>query len=607
MHDIAGEAQRVGVETGYHDALGRWREPSPEALRRIVDALSAIPPAPPPVVRKGDVVLDDGPREGRLVLDAPERAYQPELLRRHGVWMLAVQLYGVRSTRNWGIGDFTDLATLLELAAEVGAAGIALNPLHAVLDGQPSPYSPSSRLHLNWIYIDVERVPGYSRRDVDPDDGERTRLRASDLVDYAGVFALKAKALRAAHRRFRAGRGRADADFAAFKRERGAALASFCAFQTLREHLHRPWWEWPENMRRPSEDLIASLTTTAPDEMDFHAYVQWQADRQLSACQARARDLKLPVGLYLDVAVGVIPDGADAWAEQDAVMRGLSVGAPPDLLNTDGQNWGLASFHPAALVRSNFALFRATLAASMRYAGAVRLDHVLGLNRIYVVPDGFPASGGTYVRFPFQAMLAVIASESVANRCLVIGEDLGTVPDGFRDTMAGWGIWSYRLALFERGHDGGYHPAERYPEGALVSFSTHDLPTYAGWQAGHDLAVKRALGLDPGEDEAARDDARRRLAEVIARHGIGEGGTPSFTDVARFLARTPSRLLVVAAEDVFGVVDQPNVPGTIDEHPNWRRKLPLDLDLLSEDRRLHDLGDALAAEGRASRVAAPGG
>jgi 4-alpha-glucanotransferase len=603
MQDIAGEAQRVGVETGYHDALGRWRQPSPEALQQIVAALSAVPPAPPPVVIKGERALDDSPRDDRLVVPAPERAHQPEALRQHGVWMLAVQLYGVRSTRNWGIGDFTDLSTLLELSAEVGAAGIALNPLHAVLDGQPSPYSPSSRLFLNWIYLDVERVPGYARRDADPDGSERGRLRATDLVDYAGVFALKDKALRAAHRRFRTGKRRNDPDFLAFKQQRGAVLASYCAFQTLRNHLNKPWWEWPENMRRPSEVLVASLLTTAPDEMDFHAYVQWQADRQLSACQARARDLGLPIGLYLDVAVGVIPDGADAWSEQDAVMRGLAVGAPPDLLNTDGQNWGLASFHPAALVRSNFALFRATLAASMRYAGAIRLDHVLGLNRVYVVPDGYPASGGTYMRFPFQAMVAVIAAESVANQCLVIGEDLGTVPDGFRDIMADWGIWSYRLALFERGPDGSYHPAERYPEGALVAFSTHDLPTYAGWQAGHDLLVKRALGLDPGEDEGAREWARQRLVQVIAEHRIGEGGTPSFTDIARFLARTPSRLLIVAAEDVFGVIDQPNVPGTIDEHPNWRRKLPLDLDLLGEDRRLHDIGDALANEGRAVRIA----
>ena len=602
MEDIAGEAQRVGVETGYHDALGRWREPAHEALRRVIDALSSVPPAPPPVVVKGGRVLDEGSPDGRLVIEAPAQAHQPEALRHHGVWMLAVQLYGVRSTRNWGVGDFSDLINLVELAAEVGAAGIALNPLHAVLDGQPSPYSPSSRLFLNSVYIDVERVPGFSSRDVDRDGSERARLRATDLVDYAGVFALKGQVLRAAHRRFRAGRGRHDPDFVAFKRERGAALATYCAFQTLRDHLQKPWWEWPENMRRPSDELVTSLQATAPDEMDFHAYVQWQADRQLAACQARARDLGLPIGLYLDVAVGVIPDGADAWGEQDAVMRGLAVGAPPDILNTEGQNWGLASFHPAALVRSNFALFRATLAASMRHAGAIRLDHVLGLNRVYVVPDGFPASGGTYMRFPFLAMVAVIATESVANRCLVIGEDLGTVPEGFRDIMADWGIWSYRLALFERGHDGGYNPPEHYPEGALVSFSTHDLPTYAGWQAGHDLAVKHALGIDPGEDEGARQWARQRLGEAIAHQGLGDGGTPSFTNIARFLARAPSRLLVIAAEDVFGVIDQPNVPGTIDEHPNWRRKLPLDLDLLGEDRRLHDLGDALAGEGRAVRA-----
>ena len=318
----------------------------------------------------------------------------------------------------------------------------------------------------------------------------------------------------------------------------------------------------------PRADHLARAT--APEEWTFTPSCNGRPIASSPPAATRARDLGLPIGLYLDIAVGVIPDGADAWSEQDALMRGLSVGAPPDLLNPAGQNWGLASFHPAALVRSDFALFRATLAASMRYAGAVRLDHVLGLNRIYRGAGRLATRrGGTYVRFPLQAMLAVIAQESVAARCLVIGEDLGTVPDGFRDIMADWGIWSYRVALFERGRRRRLSSARALSRAALWSPSTtHDLPTLSGWLAGHDLVVKRALGLDPGEDEGgARStpaSAWRRRSPVTAS---ATAASPSFVDVARFLARTPSRLLVIAAEDVLGVVDQPNVPGTIDEHP----------------------------------------
>ena len=601
MQDIAGEAHRHGVETGYHDALGHWREPDPEALRRIVDALSRIAPAAPPTVLRGGASPDVAP--AGALLHAPTRAYQPGVLNERGVWVLALQLYGVRSSRNWGIGDFSDLIHLIDLAAEVGAAGVALNPLHALIDGQAIPYSPSSRLFLNPLYIDVAKVPGFAPADLGDAQNVAARLRATELVDYAGVAQLKMAGLRAAYRRFRE---RDDRDlieeFAAFIDDRGAPLALFCAFQCLRARFGRPWWEWPQEFRRPTPAVAATLRDSAAAEMEFYAFVQWQADRQLAACQARARARGMPIGLYLDVAVGVVQDGADAWSEQDALMRGLSVGAPPDYYNPAGQNWGLASFHPAALVNSDFALFRATLRASMRYAGAIRLDHVLGLNRVYVVPDGCPASGGTYVLFPLQAMLAVVAQESVAVHCLVIGEDLGTVPDGFRDVMADWGIWSYRVALFERGSDGEFHPPERYPARALVSFNTHDLPTFAGWWAGRDLVLKQALGIDPGEDGASRDETRRRLGQALMRHGVAADDDPSFLHVTRFLARASSLLLVIAAEDVLGLVDQPNMPGTIDEHPNWRRKLPLDLDVLAEDQRLHRLGDILAAEGRSAHA-----
>jgi 4-alpha-glucanotransferase len=600
MLNLESAAARWSVETGYHDARGQWRSPSPEALAEIVSALATVEPVPDPVVRRpGRDESGSPPGDERATLIAPPCAHQPQFAANRGVWLLAVQLYGVRSKRNWGIGDFTDVAGLLQLASDAGAAGIALNPLHALLYEQASPYSPNSRLHLNILAIDVERVPGFPGVEALGIGDELQRLRATELVDYAGVAAIKAAALRAAHARCRDLDAAERDDFAAFRAERGGALIRFAAFETLWARFRRPWWDWPEDYRTPSPALLDQLGADAADELDFHQFMQWQADRQLRDCRDLARRLALPIGLYLDIAVGVIPDGADAWGEQSALSRGLTIGAPPDVYNPAGQSWGLASFHPAALIRSDFSLLRETLRAAMRYAGAVRLDHVLGLNRLFVIPVGRDARDGTYVRFPLQAMLAVIAQESVAAKCLVIGEDLGTVPEGFREVMADWGLWSYRVGLFERRRDGAFHPPENYPEQALVTFNTHDLPTFAGWLAGHDLVVKQAIGVDPGENAEERESARRAVSEVLTRGGLGP--EPVFPDVAQWLARTPSRLLVISAEDVLGVREQPNIPGTIDEHPNWRRKLPCNLEDLAADEHLRAIADALAAEGRSSR------
>jgi 4-alpha-glucanotransferase len=283
----------------------------------------------------------------------------------------------------------------------------------------------------------------------------------------------------------------------------------------------------------------------------------------------------MKVGLYLDVAVGVQSDGFDAWNEQSAISRQLAIGAPPDMLNTAGQNWGLAGFNAAGLENSTFEPYRQMLRASMRHAGAIRLDHVLGLNRLYLVPDGFAADNGVYVEMPFEALLAVTAQESVAHRCVVIGEDLGTVPEGFRDQMADWGIWSYQVMMFERDEHGKFRDIDYYARNALVTFNTHDLSTYAGWRSFSDLKLKRSLGVDPGESDDARWNALTRLSEVLRDHGVERHDLYA---VAGFLARTKSRLLAISLEDLLGIIDQPNIPGTVNEHPNWRQRLPLAID-----------------------------
>jgi 4-alpha-glucanotransferase len=668
MEPVAELAAQWGVDCDYFDARGQRQVVDPESLARIVAAVAdrRDPPRPrllPPCVvvrRGGDSSIDlpglqpcgrvrweivtpeetvasgisDTPplrlpaslpigtydlnvavatttgevSETTTLVVAPEQAYQGDTTGR--MWALAVQLYGVRSRRNWGHGDFADLAYLIEVAATLGAAGIGLNPLHALFHDraeQASPYAPNSRLFLNPLYIDVAAVPEFPGMRASGLEQEVRRLRQANQVDYRGVASIKLKGLRLAYESFRKKpRIVRSKDLKAFRQERGAALRHFAAFEVLRRRYQVAWWEWPPEWRRPDEAALARLFETDAEELGFYEFVQWNADRQLRACQERARSLGLPLGLYIDVAVGVDAGGADAWSEQGAILTPLAIGAPPDLLNTAGQNWGLAGFNPVELAARRFAPFRRMLAASMRYAGAVRLDHVLGLKRLFVIPHGFDPRRGAYLRFPFEPLLAVIAQESAAHKTIVIGEDLGTVPENFRETVGGWGLWSYQVMLFERAADGGFIAPEHYRRNALVTFSTHDLATFRGWETGHDLTVKRGIGLDPGETDAERDRARIQLREALAWRGLLDDGRIDVAAVTRFLAATPSRLLVVSLEDVLEIADQPNVPGTVTEHANWLRRLPVTIEDLATDERLTNLARMLQEAGRAIPSRGPG-
>jgi 4-alpha-glucanotransferase len=537
--------------------------------------------------------------EAPLVV-APPRAFGGDFDR---CWLMAVQLYGIRSARNWGIGDFTDLEGLIELAGRLGADGVGLNPLHALFDDRPadcSPYSPNSRLFLNALYVDVEKLPEFRPDAFAESAAAIARLKQSALVDYAGVAALKWRALRLAFDRFRA-----DAiperrqDFAGFRAERGPLLSRFACFEMLRHRFKKPWWEWPKSWRQPDEAKCAKLRR-GPDaaEIEFVEFVQWTADRQLQSCRDLATRLGMTVGLYLDVAVGVQSDGFDAWNEQVAISRHLAVGAPPDPLNTSGQNWGLAGFNAAGLEIQSY---REMLRASMRHAGAIRLDHVLGLKRLYLVPHGFAANNGAYVQMPFEALLAATAQESMAHRCVVIGEDLGTVPEGFREQMADWGIWSYQVMMFERDDHGRFRGIDHYALNALVTFNTHDLSSYAGWRSFGDLKLKRSIGIDPGESDDARWHALTMLTEALRHHGIDRDDLHA---IVGFLARTRSRLLTISLEDLLGVIDQPNIPGTVNEHPNWRQRLPVAIDAIASAIDVPALKFALGDRARAPGNAA---
>jgi 4-alpha-glucanotransferase len=532
-----------------------------------------------------------------LVLVAPH-SYQPPLFVHGGrIWLLTIQLYGVRSARNWGHGDFTDLARMLHIAAHVGAGGVGVNPLHALAPGEASSYSPSSRLFLNPLYIDVEAVPEFPGLRACRLTDEVARLRALDVIDYAAVYAAKRKALKTTYEVFQtcAATDRRDA-FAHFRERLGESLANFAIFESLRERFGSPWLAWPPEWQQRSHAL-ARYKAGDIGNASFQAFIQWIADQQLRDCAHMARQLALPIGLYLDVAVGVEADGADAWSAPHALQRGLSIGAPPDIYNPAGQNWGLAVPHPQVLIDSDFSLFRQTLRSVMQYAGAIRVDHALGLNRLFVIPNGVSAANGGYIRFPFEAMLAVIAQESTSSRCLVVGEDLGTVPEGVCETLNRWGIWSYRVAMFEREHADAFRRPETFPEKAIVTFNTHDLPTFAGWKMSHDLRIRAALGLDAGESEAERQQALSAMRATLVQQALSPD--LSLLDLLRYLARTPSQILAVSIEDVLGVQDQPNMPGTTAEHPNWRRRLPLDIDEIARHEMLHNIAGVMASEGRA--------
>jgi 4-alpha-glucanotransferase len=560
-----------------------------------------------------------------LIIVAPRRAYLPDALEHGpGIWGLAVQLYALRSATDWGIGDFACLEDAIRRAAAAGAGAVGVNPLHALALDEPeraSPYSPSSRAFLNPLYIALEAVPDFAECDAartqarSPDFAKwLDRLKAADIVDYRGVAALKLRVLamlhasfERMHRRADTGRGRV---FAAFLAAEGESLRRFCIFQALRETrgrgdpAQRDWRNWPGPLRDPNSAAVAGFAAANEHRISFFAYCEWIARLQFEACAAAARDAGMPVGLYVDLAVGVDAAAGDAWAAQETVVAGWSMGAPPDAWNRLGQNWGLVPLNPLALRRRAYQPFIELVRRNMRGAGALRIDHILGFWRSFWIRQGRGAAEGAYVRYPFGDFVAILALESRRWHCIVIGEDLGTVPAGLREALAAAGILSYRLLYFEHGADGKRARPADYPRLALVAVGTHDLPPLAGYWSGTDIAVRRALGhlasdADEEKERWYRGEDRAALAALFREAGVGSDAGENAAPIEsayRFLARTPGRIVMVQIEDVLEFVDQPNVPGTVDEFPNWRRRLPLNVDAMFADPRMRKLAAALNAE-----------
>ncbi len=601
--------------------------------REIVARVLAIDHRPPAGYHhlRIEPVDGPGPTAAMPLIVAPARCYVPEGLQGEGrVWGPAVQLYALRSSRNWGIGDFGDLRTLVDTLADHGAGIIGLNPLHALFPDDPSqfsPYGPSSRSFLNYLYVDVEAVPELAdcpsvREEVtQPDFQARLlALRQNELVDYERVAAVKRPILERLYDHFRdhhlahdTPRGRA---FRAFCEHRGTLLEGLGIFEALQGHFRGQdesiwgWPVWPEEYRRPESPAVRGFAEERRDRVEFFQYLQWLCDEQLGAVGRRCHERGLRVGLYQDLAVGVSPTGFEGWWFQDLFALDARVGAPPDDFNLKGQEWGLPPWIPWRLREAGYEPFVQCLRANMVHSGALRLDHVMGLMRVFCVPPGKTGAEGSYLHYRFDDLLGILALESQRNRCLVIGEDLGTVPDEVRAGLGPLGVLSYRLFYFMKRSDGNFTRPEDYPRQALVAISTHDLPTLAGWWTGRDLSLREELGLFPEEQLherqlVGRAEDRTRVLLALRSEGllpedveVDLGAFPELTaEVVTalhvYLARSPSRVMTIQLEDVLGQEEQVNLPGTIDEHPNWRRKLPATLAQIAADPRLERLGREL--------------
>jgi 4-alpha-glucanotransferase/(1->4)-alpha-D-glucan 1-alpha-D-glucosylmutase len=568
----------------------------------------------------------------RLIV-APDACYVPDAIAGEArAWGFQVQLYALRSRRNWGMGDLTDLKTLVEFCARAGAGIVAVNPLHALYVHNPahtSPYSPSSRLFGNPLYVDAEAIPEFAECKAaqaavrEPAFRETLQaLRAAELVDYPGVARMKLAVLELLYRNFRErhlgpGSPRGEA-FRAFRDRSGKALRLHCVFEALQEHLHQKdpsiadWTAWPETLRTPDSPAALAFAQANAGRVEFFEYLQWQFDAQLAAVQARAEELGLGIGLDLDLAVSVDGAGSESWANQACYARLAGIGAPPDPLNLLGQNWGLPPLNPENLRESAYAPFIATLRENMRRGGALRIDHVMSLERLFWIPADAKLGEGAYVRSPFSDLLGILALESARNRCLVIGEDLGTVPDNFRETLRREGVLSFRPMFFERRSDEEFESPADYPQNAVATVSTHDLPTLKGFWLGYDIELRTKLELfpDPARRDAevaARARDRLRLLAALEREGLlPEAMRDARPEteccdllapaVHRFVARSRSKLFLAQLEDVLGQLEQVNLPGTTEQHPNWRRKLSVELEDLHSEERVRAFVDAMRRE-----------
>jgi 4-alpha-glucanotransferase len=599
------------IQTHYIDALGRRREPPPAAVTAIRHAIGGATHDDPQVivategaaeqVGRAEVRLEDGTTltiDDRLPPDipagyhemaradgtsaplivAPATCFLPDELR---MWGWAIQLYAARSRRSWGIGDLADLRWLGGWALKSGAGVALINPLAAatpIVPQQPSPYFPSSRRFLNPLYLRIEEVEGArTLADLSTTAARARALNRDRRIDRDQIFRLKTGIL---ERIWETLRARELPELDSFARHQGPALREFAVFCALAERFQSGWHNWPEQFRHPSSTAVRDEARLRPmaDRIRFHMWLQQQIDRQLARA-SRA----MPV--MQDLPIGFDADGADGWAFQDVLAQGISVGAPPDEFNTQGQNWGLPPFVPRRLRQAGYRPFIETIRACVRHAGGLRIDHVMGLFRLFWIPAGMEAGQGAYVRSNGKDLLAIVALESRRAGAVIVGEDLGTVEDDVRAQLMARNVLSYRLLWFEK------KPPASYPRQALAAVTTHDLPTIAGLWTGADLLGQKEIGLSPNEQGTREILARvRRLTKSTAR-------TPLSTVVVRLheaLAAAPSRIITATLDDAMLVDERPNMPATTSEWPNWSLALPGPIESLEKNRVAARIARALA-------------
>ncbi|WP_112286745.1 4-alpha-glucanotransferase [Rahnella sp. AN3-3W3] len=558
------------------------------------------------------------------VIVAPKRCYEPDaLLAGKKLWGACVQLYTLRSENNWGIGDFGDLRLLLKKVAERGGAFVGLNPIHALYPANPvaaSPYSPSSRRWLNVIYIDVSAVDDFRLSEAAqqwwnlPLTQQRLQaVRASDWVDYGEVMPLKLEGLRLAYAQFlkRKAQDAQVKSLAAFVKQGGESLYLQAAFDALYEHLAKEtdvalgWNRWPEQYHDARGPAVRAFCEQQAQDVEFYLWLQWLAETQFSQCYEVSQQGDMSIGLYRDLAVGVVEGGSETWGDGELYCLKASVGAPPDILGPLGQNWDLRPMDPHVMVKRGYQPFIDLLRSNMTSCGALRIDHVMTLLRLWWIPAGETADKGAYVQYPVDDLLAILALESQRHRCMVIGEDLGTVPVEIVSKLREGGVYSYKVLYFERDEENNFRAPQSYPVQAMATITTHDLPTLRGYWQSDDLALGKSLGLYRDEDvlqELYADRARARQGLLDGLHHYDcipkktgrKAALMEMTPVLnrglqRYVADSACALLGLQPEDWLDMDAPVNVPGTSDEYPNWRRKLSTSLEEMFADEQVNKL------------------
>ena len=569
--NIAEQAAELGIDQGYWDIKGEWHQLSDERLVELIKMLA-----------NGDIDKNRESQDEYNFADIPKLSWQGESAQRR-IWGVQLHLYTLRSRENEGIGDFADLAVFTKLAKQMGASLVGLNPLHALFPQAPehaNPYYPSSRKALNPLYLRISEIAEFNTEEAkniysdyysQSTQNRIKNLRDSAEVDYSGVSAFKLPIFEQLFKVIYSKSGGARrAEFAEFiNSEKDRALTKFAIFSALSEKFsEQNWQQWPEQYRRPESISVEELLPQLQERIHFPLYLQWLAQQQLSAA---AKDM-----LYLDMAVGNDPAGADGWIDQDSYVNSVEFGAPPDDFSINGQCWGMHPLNPQQLIKDSYRSFTEVVLANMQFATALRIDHAMALNRLYWIPNSSKTGEGTYIHYPEQELLQILRQQSVANHCLLIGEDLGTVPDGFSQRINESGILSYKLFWFQRYPDGLYKRPELWEESALATLGSHDIYTFAGfWNSTseheHNLIIDALRDQQLwSEIDTKTDETERVFAALVALH--------------RFIARTPSRVMMVNLDDLLLETSPLNTPGTPDQSPNWRRKLSINLEDIADSR-----------------------